>query len=40
MTNARVKFYALQVLQGKMSLSQVPEKYRDAVREYPKQHSL
>lgn len=43
MTNAvsaRVKFYALQVLQGKMSLSQVPEKYREAVREYLEQHSL
>ena len=31
---ARVKFYANRVLMGRMTLEEVPEKYRDKVREY------
>lgn len=31
---ARVKFYANRVITGRMTLEEVPEKYRDKVKEY------
>ena len=31
---AKIKFYALQIKMGKITLDDVPEKYREAVREY------
>lgn len=30
----KVKYYAMQVRMGKMKLDDVPEEYREAVREY------
>lgn len=34
MSTAMVKFYASRVLRGRMTLDEVPEKYRQAVEEY------
>lgn len=31
--SAKVKFYVLQIKMGKITLDDVPEKYREAVRE-------
>ena len=31
---ARVKFYANRVITGRMTLEEVPEKYRDKVKKY------
>lgn len=30
----RVKFYANRILTGRMTIEEVPEKYRDQVKEY------
>lgn len=30
----RVKFYANRILTGRMTIDEVPEKYRDQVKEY------
>ena len=34
MSNAMVKFFASRVHRGRMTLDEVPEKYRQAVEEY------
>lgn len=34
MSSVMVKFYASRVLRGRMTLDEVPEKYRQAVEEY------
>ena len=34
MSTAMVRFYASRVIRGRMTLDEVPEKYRQAVEEY------
>ena len=34
----KIKFYALQIKMGKITLDDVPEKYREAVEEYIRTH--